>query len=293
MLSALIFLAGCATQRVIQTEQLGRVQSLQDADNPHDETEPEAVAQVILSGFNDRFEKLCDSTVAELETYEEDYDDLYAPEVALLPRSVYRQQGERPAYVLTQHMYEVVKLETGNGSQTDYWIVGVPKGFVFDGHSLRTWMYLIPGAAIVLNPVRDEVNSSLIHDWLYALGPAQADGEYCKDYEYSSCREFADDAYRDLLDKYRVDQGATRIVHWAVKQGGKASFGKFQELRFYDKDKVDPGRVKPVAKECYPDDAGKVACPVQPILLDDPAANRDLRSTLRESTVCKIGNSAG
>ena len=288
-----LILAGCATQPIVQSEQLGRIQSLQNADNPHDQTEPEAIADIIIDPtFTDRLNLLCKSSVAELEAYDEDYEDLYAPEVALLPRSVYRQQGERPAYVLTQHMFEVIKLEADDGLQTNYWIVGVPKGFIFDGHSLRTWMYFIPGAAAFLNPVRDEINSSLIHDWLYAMGPQPGLGQDCAGYEYSGCRAFADDAYRDLLRKYRVDRSATGLVHWAVKQGGKQSFGQFEELRFYDKNKVDPERVKSGAKECYPDDRGKQACPVQPIILNDHASNERLRTTLRSRTVCKIDNAA-
>lgn len=284
--------AGCATQSFIQTEQLGRIQSLQNLANPHDKSEPQEVADVILNGFEDRFDHLCSLAAAELDDYNQDYEDLYAPEVALLPRSVYRQDGERPAYVLTEHMFEVVKLYPENGG-VEYWVVGIPRGFAFDGHSLRTWLYFIPGVAVFLNPVRNEINSSLIHDWLYAMGPQAGSTDDCANYEYSGCREFADDAYRALLKKYRVDQGATSLVHWAVKQGGKKSFGTFKELRFYDKNKVDPTRAEKDRKECYPDDEGKEACPVQPIILEGSAANSSLRSILRSKTVCRIVGTEG
>ena len=187
-------------------------------------------------------------------------------------------------------MFEVVKLYTEDDPQPSYWIVGVPKGFVFDGHSLRTWMFFIPGAAALLNPVRDEINSSLIHDWLYAMGPQPRSGETCAGYNYLSCRAFADDAYRYLLRKYRVDREATGLVHWAVKQGGERSFGQFKELRFYDRNKVDPNRAELEAKECYPDDEGEKACPVQPIILNDQTSNEQLRTALRSRTICKIGS---
>ena len=80
-----LLFGGCATSSIIQSEQLGRIQSLQNAENPHDQTEPNAVAHTIIDqAFTERFNLLCNSSVAEFEGYNEDYEELYAPEVALL-----------------------------------------------------------------------------------------------------------------------------------------------------------------------------------------------------------------
>lgn len=225
--------------------------------------DPLAVS-VQREAFQSRLTSLCER--------DGEIDVLFAPTVALLARSVYSQNNLRPGYVLVEDAFEVVTFDVDlPDSLAEYrnseMVVGIPRGFVFDAQSIHPAIYYFPGLGGLLNPVRNEVNSSLVHDWLYAVGERNNKDQ----------RTLADRAYKQLLKEYKVRSLATNLASWAIQTGGKRAFGRANELRFYDichfnKDK------------CNNDDDG-YRVPIRTVVshLREDAA---LRTRMNELSIC-------
>ncbi len=125
-----------------------------------------------------------------------------------------RKEGFRRLAVLTDDYYWCYPLT--------HEVIRVPKGFETDFASIP---YLAAG---FIDPMGDNMEAAVIHDWLYAVGePGQ--------------REKADTILLDALEQHHVDPVRRKLMYEAVRLGGAKNYGAPSEWRF-----VDPETEKPV-----------------------------------------------
>lgn len=138
-------------------------------------------------------------------------------DATLIPSDEYQQEGRRAQALIEPYRF-TVGLTNGphKGSTVQ---VTVPAGFVSDFHST-------PDAAVGMTlTIRRALEAAVVHDWLYAVGPAGDEAQ----------RELADQVYSDILAFYGVDSGTNWLVSTAVRWSAGKSFGAPEELRFYNR----------------------------------------------------------
>jgi hypothetical protein len=80
----------------------------------------------------------------------------------------------------------------------------------------------------VLNPIGDDAEAAVVHDWLYAVGEKGG-------------REEADTIFLDAMQAAHVPPLERKLMYEAVRAEGAANYGAPSEWRF-----VDPETEKPV-----------------------------------------------
>ena len=125
-----------------------------------------------------------------------------------------RKEGFRRLAVLTDDYYYCYPLT--------HEVIRVPKGFETDFASIP---YVAAG---FIDPMGDNMEAAVIHDYLYAVGePGQ--------------REKADTILLDALEQHHVDPIRRKLMYETVRLGGAKNYGAATEWRF-----VDPETQKPV-----------------------------------------------
>jgi len=125
-----------------------------------------------------------------------------------------RKEGFRRLGVLTDDYYYCYPLT--------HEVIRVPKGFETDFASIP---YIAAG---FIDPMGDNMEAAVIHDYLYAVGePGQ--------------REKADTILLDALEQHHVDPIRRKLMYETVRLGGAKNYGAPTEWRF-----VDPETQKPI-----------------------------------------------
>jgi hypothetical protein len=125
-----------------------------------------------------------------------------------------RKEGFRRLGVLTDDYYYCYPLT--------HEVIRVPRGFETDFASIP---YIAAG---FIDPMGDNMEAAVIHDYLYAVGePGQ--------------REKADTILLDALEQHHVDPIRRKMMYEAVRLGGAKNYGAPSEWRF-----VDPETQKPI-----------------------------------------------
>ena len=125
-----------------------------------------------------------------------------------------RRDGFRRVAVITEDYYFCYPLTRQ--------VIRVPRGFETDFASIPVW------ASAVFNPIGDNAEAAVVHDFLYAVGqPGQ--------------REEADAIFLYGLQQAHVPAIQSKLMYEAVRAGGAAQYGAPGEWRF-----VDPETEKPV-----------------------------------------------
>ncbi len=125
-----------------------------------------------------------------------------------------RRDGFRRVAVVTEDYYYCYPLTRQ--------VFRVPRGFETDFASIPVW------ASAVFNPIGDDAEAAVVHDWLYAVGEPGG-------------REEADAIFLYALQQSRVPALERKLMYEAVRAGGAGSYGAPGEWRF-----VDPETEKPV-----------------------------------------------
>jgi len=132
-----------------------------------------------------------------------------------------RREGFRRLGVLTDDYYYCYPLT--------HEVIRVPKGFETDFASIP---YLAAG---FIDPMGDNMEAAVIHDYLYAVGePGQ--------------REKADTILLDALEQHHVDPIRRKLMYEAVRLGGAKNYGAPSEWRFVDPETEKPIRPPPKPK---------------------------------------------
>ena len=146
---------------------------------------------------------------ADFTNYEVEQAQLGMPIVLLRDP---RKEGRRVAILTDDWLYCY---------PPDSKLYRVPRGYLTDFAS-------IPAAArAIFNPFGDHAEAAVIHDWLYAVGE---EGE----------RPHADEVFRFAMKEQGVNIASRRIMHRAVRMGGKAAYGANREWTFYDPITFEP-----------------------------------------------------
>ena len=109
-------------------------------------------------------------------------------------------------------------------------VILVPEGFLSDFASIP------PAARALFNPA-NYPESSLVHDWLYAVGsPGDSDA-----------REKADKVFHAMLRESGIPLVEARTLFESVRAGGAEGFGLDTDFQFYDfsRSRVVQGRNRP------------------------------------------------
>jgi hypothetical protein len=125
-----------------------------------------------------------------------------------------RREGFRRVAVVTEDYYYCYPLTRQ--------VIRVPRGFETDFASIPYW------ASAVLNPIGDDAEAAVVHDWLYAVGEKGG-------------REEADTIFLDAMQAAHVPPLERKLMYEAVRAEGAANYGAPSEWRF-----VDPETEKPV-----------------------------------------------
>ncbi len=126
-----------------------------------------------------------------------------------------RREGFRRVAVLTEDYYYCYPLTRQ--------VIRVPRGFETDFASIPIW------ASAMINPIGDNAEAAVIHDWLYAVGePGQ--------------REQADSILLYALQQAHAPALQSKLMYEAVRAGGGANYGKPSEWRFVDPETEKPAR---------------------------------------------------
>jgi hypothetical protein len=125
-----------------------------------------------------------------------------------------RREGFRRVAVITEDYYYCYP-------QTRQ-VIRVPRGFETDFASIPYWV------SAVFNPIGDDAEAAVVHDWLYAVGEKDQ-------------REQADSIFLYAMQQAHVPPLQSKMMYEAVRAGGAASYGAPSEWRF-----VDPETEKPV-----------------------------------------------
>lgn len=101
--------------------------------------------------------------------------------------------------------------------------VVVPERYVTDFASIPS------GLQWLISPFGRHAEAAVIHDWLYTVGD-EGDGKN---------RKLADRVFRRALGRVGVGFFVRNLMFWAVRFGGKRSFGIQAEMRFRNLDTLD------------------------------------------------------
>jgi len=127
----------------------------------------------------------------------------------------YNQEG-RTTHVVNMPFSFGMKIATGP-HRGKYLRVTVPPGFVTDFHSVPL---SLTGQA---SSLRKALAAAAVHDWMFAVG-----SEVWQ-------RDLANQAFDEIAKFYAVDSGTRGKAQFGFETFGNASFGKPDELRFYNK----------------------------------------------------------
>jgi hypothetical protein len=125
-----------------------------------------------------------------------------------------RRDGFRRVAVITEDYYFCYPLTRQ--------VIRVPRGFETDFASIPVW------ASAVFNPIGDNAEAAVVHDFLYAVGE-------------KGQRDQADAIFLYGLQQAHVPAIQSKLMYEAVRAGGAAQYGAPGEWRF-----VDPETEKPV-----------------------------------------------
>ena len=125
-----------------------------------------------------------------------------------------RREGYRRVAVITEDYYYCYPLTRQ--------VVRVPRGFETDFASIPVW------ASAVFNPIGDNAEAAVVHDWLYAVGE-------------KGQRDQADNIFLYAMQQSHVPAMQSKLMYEAVRAGGAPNYGAPGEWRF-----VDPETEKPV-----------------------------------------------
>jgi hypothetical protein len=131
-----------------------------------------------------------------------------------------RRDGYRRVAVVTEDYYYCYPVTRQ--------VIRVEKGFETDFASIPVW------ASAVFNPIGDNAEAAVVHDWLYAVGePGQ--------------REEADAIFLYALNQAGVAPLQSKLMYEAVRAGGASAYGAPSEWRFVDpeSEKAAPAPRKP------------------------------------------------
>ena len=118
-----------------------------------------------------------------------------------------RREGFRRVAVITEDYYYCYPLT--------HQVIRVPRGFETDFASIPIWI------SAVFNPIGDDAEAAVVHDWLYAVGePGQ--------------REQADSIFLYAMEQSKVPILQRKTMYEAVRAGGAANYGAPSEWRFVD-----------------------------------------------------------
>lgn len=130
-----------------------------------------------------------------------------------------RREGFRRVAVITDDYYYCYPLT--------HEVIRVPRGFETDFASIP---YVAAG---FIDPMGDNMEAAVIHDYLYAVGePGQ--------------REKADTILLDALEQHHVDPIRRKLMYETVRLGGAKNYGAATEWRFADPETQKP--IKPPPK---------------------------------------------
>ncbi len=99
----------------------------------------------------------------------------------------------------------------------------VPRGFETDFASIPYW------ASAVFNPIGDDAEPAVVHDWLYAVGE-------------KGKRDEADAIFLNALETAHVPALQSKMMYEAVRAGGAANYGAPSEWRFVDPETEKPAK---------------------------------------------------
>jgi hypothetical protein len=126
-----------------------------------------------------------------------------------------RRDGFRRVAVITEDYYYCYPLTRQ--------VIRVPRGFETDFASIPVW------ASAVFNPIGDDAEAAVVHDWLYAVGePGQ--------------RDQADAIFLYDLQQSHVPALQRKLMYEAVRAGGGSVYGSPGEWRFVDPETEKPAR---------------------------------------------------
>jgi hypothetical protein len=126
-----------------------------------------------------------------------------------------RREGFRRVAVITEDYYYCYPLTRQ--------VIRVPRGFETDFASIPVWV------SAVFNPIGDDAEAAVVHDWLYAVGePGQ--------------REQADSIFLFAMEQAHVSILQRKTMYEAVRAGGAGSYGAPGEWRFVDPETEKPAR---------------------------------------------------
>ncbi len=126
-----------------------------------------------------------------------------------------RREGFRRVAVITEDYYYCYPLTRQ--------VIRVPRGFETDFASIPVW------ASAVFNPIGDNAEAAVVHDWLYAVGE-------------KGQRDQADAIFLYALEQSRVPPLERKLMYEAVRAGGANQYGAPSEWRFVDPETEKPAR---------------------------------------------------
>jgi hypothetical protein len=126
-----------------------------------------------------------------------------------------RREGYRRVAVVTEDYYYCYPLTRQ--------VIRVPRGFETDFASIPIWM------SAVFNPIGDNAEAAVVHDWLYAVGE-------------KGQREQADAIFLYAMQQSHTPALQTKVMYEAVRAGGAPNYGAPGEWRFVDPETEKPAR---------------------------------------------------
>jgi len=126
-----------------------------------------------------------------------------------------RREGFRRVAVVTEDYYYCYPLTRQ--------VFRVPRGFETDFASIPIWV------SAVFNPIGDDAEAAVVHDWLYAVGE-------------KGQREQADSIFLYAMQQSHVPAIQSKMLYEAVRAGGEKNYGAPGEWRFVDPETEKPAR---------------------------------------------------
>ncbi len=126
-----------------------------------------------------------------------------------------RREGFRRLAVVTEDYYYCSPLTRQ--------VFRVPRGFETDFASIPYW------ASAVFNPIGDDAEPAVVHDWLYAVGE-------------KGKRDEADAIFLNAMQTAHMPALQSKMMYEAVRAGGAANYGAPSEWRFVDPETEKPAK---------------------------------------------------
>jgi hypothetical protein len=124
-----------------------------------------------------------------------------------------RRDGFRRVAVITEDYYYCYPLTRE--------VIRVQRGFETDFASIPIW------ASAVINPIGDDAEAAVVHDWLYAVGQPGR-------------RDQADAIFLYALQQAHVPSLQSKLMYEAVRASGASAYGAPSEWRFVDPETERP-----------------------------------------------------